>query len=146
MTSKSVMLRIFLGQRRTNPIEIMDPTNAANTDPQIEIVVTFASTIVVSATVNSAPEEIPSTNGLAIGFLKNVWIKNPESPSAPPKMMATHTRGKRIRRMIYATDEPSFPKNMARKMSRIVTGTLPYRTPSKNNTNRSIPIPINTAA
>ena len=36
-------------------------------------------TIIASATTSFAPEEIPSTNGPAIGFLKNVCSKNPDT-------------------------------------------------------------------
>ena len=63
----------FLEIRRTNPIEIKEPINAAMiiaADPmEIDL---LRKKIISRATTSLAPEEIPSTKGPAIGLLKNV--------------------------------------------------------------------------
>ena len=81
----------------TKPIESMAPAKAAvimtaepSTRPQ------DSAPIIVSATVSLAPEEIPSTNGPAIGLAKKVCSRKPETDSAPPSRMAAKIRGRRI--------------------------------------------------
>lgn len=72
--------------KRTISIEIKDPIKDENTlKPTGIIPITPEKTTVQKARNILAPDEIPSTKGPAIGFLKNVWIKKPESDNAPPK-------------------------------------------------------------
>ena len=52
--------------------------------------------IIASETVSFAPEEMPSTNGPAMGLAKKVWSRKPEIDSAPPSSMAAISRGRRI--------------------------------------------------
>ena len=60
-----------------------------------------------------APEEIPSTNGPAIGFEKNVCNKKPDRDNAPPSNAAIRIRGRRIFHMIlYSTASPSCKNNI----------------------------------
>lgn len=54
-----------------------------------------------------APDEIPSTNGPAIGFLKNVCNKNPDNDNAPPRIAAIHNRGNRIFQIILYSGVPT---------------------------------------
>lgn len=59
--------------------------------------------IITSATIIFAPEEIPSTNGPAIGFAKNVCNKNPDKDKAPPRIAAINTLGSLIFQIIFAS-------------------------------------------
>ena len=52
--------------------------------------------IVTTARKSFAPEEMPRTKGPAIGLRKKVWIRKPESESAPPSSAASRIRGSRI--------------------------------------------------
>ena len=64
-----------------------------------------------------APDEIPSTNGPAIGFLKNVCNRNPDNDKAPPKIAAIHNRGSRIFQIILYSGVPISPfKNIILKI------------------------------
>ena len=49
-----------------------------------------------SATPRLAPEDTPSVNGLASGFLNTVCICRPASPRAVPTIMAVSTLGSRM--------------------------------------------------
>ena len=81
----------------TNPMDSIAPTNAAAIKkPELTDSYAPNTVIITMATVSFAPEEIPSTYGPAMGLLKNVCNKNPESASAPPKITAADIRGKRI--------------------------------------------------
>ena len=72
MTSMDI-LWTFFATSSTNPIEIMEPINAAiiiAADPmEIDL---LRKKIISRATTSLAPDEIPSTKGPAIGLLKNV--------------------------------------------------------------------------
>ena len=48
----------------------------------------FSRKIMVRATVIFAPEEIPKTNGPAMGLRKKICIRNPASAKAPPSTAA----------------------------------------------------------
>ena len=54
------------------------------------------SAMVTTASSIFAPEEMPSTNGPAIGLRKNVCKRKPERESAPPRTAAVKSRGNRI--------------------------------------------------
>ena len=73
-----------------------------------------------------APDEIPSTKGPAIGFRKNVWIRNPERDRAPPKREARAIRGRRIFQiMLYAAIFDLSPLNKILTISSAEMLTLP---------------------
>ena len=54
-----------------------------------------------------APEEIPRTNGPAMGLRKKVCSKNPDTDRAPPRMAARSIRGIRILKMILLSEDAS---------------------------------------
>ena len=56
----------------------------------------------VSPTHSFAPDEIPSTKGPAIGFLKKACKRNPETASAPPRTAARSILGSLIFKIILA--------------------------------------------
>ena len=81
--------------------------------------------IIKRDTASSAPEEIPSTKGLAMGLAKKVCSKNPDTARAPPKMAADRMRGRRMsQRMRLAVSFPAAPENIPR-ISPTDRGTLP---------------------
>ena len=51
------------------------------------------------------PDEIPRTNGPAIGFRKKLCSRYPATESAPPKIIAESARGIRISQMILLAAE-----------------------------------------
>ena len=57
-------------------------------------------TIIAIDTASFAPDEMPSTNGPAMGLWKNVCRRYPDTDSAPPKMSADAMRGNLICIMI----------------------------------------------
>ena len=64
---------------------IIEPAKAARIMPPEPIDTDLLKRkIISSATTSLAPEEIPSTKGPAIGLLKNVCSRNPDTDSAPP--------------------------------------------------------------
>ena len=64
-----------------------------------------------------APDEIPSTNGPAIGFRKKVCSKKPDTDNPPPKTAAANNLGKRIFQIILLSVLPdSALKNTIRKI------------------------------
>ena len=100
-TTSRAMLRTLSEMRSTNPMERIAPANAAATIPPLLTVRPDPrKKIMVRATVSFAPDEMPSTNGPAIGLLKNVCRRNPETESAPPRIAAAIIRGRRISQMI----------------------------------------------
>ena len=56
--------------------------------------------MVVIPTTILAPEEMPSTNGPAMGLRKKVWSKKPDRARAPPNMAASSIRGMRMLKII----------------------------------------------
>ena len=61
-------------------MEIMEPAKAARImAPEPMDTDLLKRKIISSATISLAPEEIPSTNGPAIGLLKNVCSRNPDT-------------------------------------------------------------------
>ena len=81
--------------------------------------------IIARATIIFAPEEIPSTYGPAIGLEKNVCNKNPERASAPPRIPAIRTRGRRIFQIIFICTCVPFFRNRIRKISGTEICTFP---------------------
>ena len=81
----------------TKPIESIAPTKAARISPaEEETTPRLRSRIIVIETVSFAPEEMPSTKGPAMGLWKNVCSRYPETDSAPPRIRAESSRGRRI--------------------------------------------------
>ena len=60
-----------------------------------------------------APDEMPSTNGPAMGLRKNVCSRKPETASAPPSTAAVKRRGRRMLQMILLS---TLPSSMRRKI------------------------------
>ena len=94
--------------RRTNPMDIMAPANAASImPPELMDIPLPSKRIMTRDTTSLAPEEIPSTNGPAMGFAKKACSKKPDTDSAPPSMTADRMRGRRISHTIwYAVPSP----------------------------------------
>ena len=64
-------------------MEIIEPAKAARImAPEPMDTDLLKKKIIRSATISLAPEEIPNTKGPAIGLLKKVCSKNPETESA----------------------------------------------------------------
>ena len=83
-------------------------------------------TIVVIARNSLAPDEIPSTNGPAIGLRKNVWIRKPERANAPPRSEARAMRGSLIfQMMLYAAGSVWLPPKIISMTSLAGIFTLP---------------------
>ena len=83
------MLLTLTEMARTNIIETSAPTKAAITSETAPgFLPPDKKKIRASATVNFAPDEIPSTKGPTMGLLKNVCNIYPERASAPPKITA----------------------------------------------------------
>ena len=71
------------------PIEIIDPINADNIIiPEPKFIPRPINIIIIKDTTSLAPDDIPSTNGPAIGLLKNVCSKKPDTDNAPPRSSA----------------------------------------------------------
>ena len=124
--------------RSTKPMVISEPRNAAATMAG-EDMAWFAprSTIIVSATTNFAPEETPKMNGSAMGLLKNVCSRNPESESAPPRSTAESTRGRRISQMTWLSMELAAPPERMPGMWSAGTSTLPMHRLAPTSTMRA---------
>lgn len=120
------MFFILRAKSKINPIEIIEPINAAIISVHEETcIVIFRNHIIVKATTIFAPEDIPSTNGPAMGFSKNVCKRNPDRDKAPPRSAAIMIRGSLIFQiMLYSLKLPSF-RNMILKMSSNDMSTLP---------------------
>ena len=90
---------------RTRSRDRRDPTNEAITVMESGICLnTPAMAMVTMARVILAPEEIPRTNGPAIGLRKKVWIRKPDSESAPPRRTPSRILGSLIFHItLYAT-------------------------------------------
>ena len=83
------------------PIESIAPTNAAPMSSADEdLTPRLSRKIITSETASFAPDEMPSTNGPAMGLWKNVCRRYPDTDSAPPKMSADAMRGNLICIMI----------------------------------------------
>lgn len=84
-----------------------------------------------------APEDMPKTNGPAIGFLKKVCSRYPDTDRAPPKTAAAKSLGSLIFHMILYSVEPSYA--FVNTISKILTGdmlTLPVFTFNISITNK----------
>ena len=83
------------------PIESIAPMNAALISSADEdFTPRLSRKIITSETASFAPDEMPSTNGPAMGLWKNVCRRYPDTDSAPPKMSADAMRGNLICIMI----------------------------------------------
>ena len=70
-------------------MEIMAPKKAATIIPQDPTPIPrLRKRSITRDTASLAPEDIPSTKGLAIGFPKKVWRRKPDTDRAPPSMAA----------------------------------------------------------
>ena len=89
-------------------MDIMAPANAASImPPELMDIPLPSKRIMTRDTTSLAPEEIPSTNGPAMGFAKKACSKKPDTDSAPPSMTADRMRGRRISHTIwYAVPSP----------------------------------------
>ena len=86
---------------RMSPIASIAPTNAAPmSSADDDLTPRLSRKIITSETANFAPDEMPSTNGPAMGLWKNVCRRYPDTDSAPPKMSADAMRGNLICIMI----------------------------------------------
>lgn len=97
--------------------------------------------IIARATIIFAPEEIPSTYGPAIGLEKNVCNKNPERASAPPRIPAIRTRGRRIFQIIFICTCVPFFRNRIRKISGTEICTFPVLMFSTTIMQKLLPAP-----
>ena len=113
-TKSDAICWIFRDISKINPVDNKDPINAASTStPDEKCPICFRNIIIVNATTILAPEEIPSTNGPAIGFEKKVCNKKPDRDNAPPSIAAIRMRGSRIFQIIlYSTASPSLMNNI----------------------------------
>ena len=115
-----LMARTRRASSRMKPMETMDPTKApAISDMELMTMPRLRKNTITRDTVSLAPEEMPSTKGPAMGLAKKVWSKKPDTDSAPPKMAAASTRGRRMVQMM----PPIFKMESA--ISAKVKSTLP---------------------
>lgn len=88
-------------------MDTSEPTNETATMPTpVRPPIKLVATTVKKASTIFAPEEMPSSNGLQMGLRKYVWIKYPETPSAPPKSAAAHRRGRRTLHTMVCAPAP----------------------------------------
>ena len=96
-TRRAAMFFMRLATRRMNPMDTRDPTKAAAiSEYEFMVYPRLRLNIIIKATTIFAPDEIPSTNGPAMGLPKKVWRRNPDTDRPPPRMAAMSTRGRRI--------------------------------------------------
>lgn len=101
--------------------------------------------IIVSATTIFAPEEIPRTNGPAMGLAKNVCKRKPDKDKAPPSIAAIRILGRRILQIIlYSVAAPSRRKRILRILGTEIC-TFPVLILSTTVTANAITSPENTA-
>ena len=89
----------------TNAMDSMAPMNAAAMSAQEPSTRPWPiPTIITMATTSLAPDEIPKMYGPAMGLLKNVCSRKPESARPPPSTVAAIMRGRRIcQTTLYST-------------------------------------------
>ena len=120
---------------RTKPIVMRAPANADTTIIHGAMTALVPrTTTIVNATTNFEPDEMPSTKGLAMGLLKNVCSRKPESARAAPSTMQARRRGRRICQMMSDAMEEASPPTSAAATSSIETSTLPMHRFSNVNT------------
>ena len=106
----------------------MAPTNAAPMSSADEdFTPRLSRKIITSETASFAPDEMPSTNGPAMGLWKKVCSRYPDTDSAPPKMSAAIMRGSRICMMILRCVRFSPPPSRICQISDAESETLPAR-------------------
>ena len=92
MTPATMSIDIELMRRDTSSTNNMAMSEPANAEMTIMPLVMTPDpptmTIITSATTSFAPELMPRMNGPAMGLLKNVCSRKPESASAPPNKAA----------------------------------------------------------
>ena len=78
-------------------MERSEPINAAPTiAAELRSIPFCIANIMESATVSFAPDDMPRTYGPAIGLLKKLCNRKPDTESAPPRSAAAIARGSRI--------------------------------------------------
>ena len=93
----------------TKTMDRIAPTNAAVIIiSELNCIALLKERIISSATASLAPDEIPSTKGPAIGFLKKLCKRYPDSASAPPRSIAASALGSLILPMIPAVTSGTF--------------------------------------
>ena len=96
-TRSDAMLCTRLDTASMNRVAIIEPTKAAAMSVNDEMCsIVCIMKMSTNATTIFAPDEIPSTKGPAIGFLKNVWSRKPDSARAPPSTADVMIRGSLI--------------------------------------------------
>ena len=143
MTPQTTSIDIWctrLAASSTKPVTSIAPANAVTISTAELMPAVFPSrNTMTSDTVSLAPEEIPSTNGPAIGLWKNVCNRYPASASAPPRISTAAARGRRMFHTIpYTVSLTGFPLTHA-SSSRSGIDTLPI--PIFNRKNATTPIP-----
>ena len=81
--------------------------------------------IITRETTSFAPDEIPRTKGLAMGFPKNVCKRKPDTDRAPPRIIAASILGSLISQMILSAVSSPFPKNRISIISLTEISILP---------------------
>ena len=93
--------------------------------------------IITRATTSLEPDEMPSTKGPAMGLAKNVCSWKPATESAPPRISAERSLGRRIfRTMLRTVSLPPVPKS-APRTSRGGMAVLPVSRLTARNSPRS---------
>ena len=96
-TIKKDICLVLAERIKINPMESMEPKKAARINvTEFNNSPCCKKKIIVNATTNFAPEEIPSTKGPAMGFEKKFCNKQPDTDNAPPKIAAASSLGRRI--------------------------------------------------
>ena len=99
------------------PTDIIEPAKAATISAIDDTAPSrLKKKIMVMATTIFAPEEMPSTNGPAMGFPKKFCSRKPDSDSAPPSIAAMKMRGMRIFQMMECWTE-SCPRPTSMRIS-----------------------------
>ena len=108
---------------RTAAMAPSEPQKAAPSDIQDDMVcMSPRMRTITTATASFAPLEMPKVYGPAMGLAKSVCSKRPARPSAPPKIAAAQSRG---RRMFQITWYAVSPAPLPMRMGTICpTGTL----------------------
>lgn len=107
-------------------MEIMAPKKAATIIPQDPTPIPrLRKRSITKDTASLAPEDIPSTKGLAMGFPKKVWRRKPDTDRAPPSMAAAKSLGRRISHKIRPAGESASIPLKAAAISAADSLTLP---------------------
>lgn len=125
-TTSIDILCIFLEISSMNPRESIEPIKEAviimNEPVLLKKLIDAINAI---DTTSFAPDEIPSTNGPAIGLWKRVWRRYPDKANAPPKSIDANALGIRIFIRIFDTVVFSVPEKIAFNASFTGISALP---------------------